>query len=359
MAASSSSSHPAPVGVIANPASGRDIRRLVAGGSVVDNGEKGAMVFRLMVGLEAAGVRDVIAMPAGDGLIAALRRRIAGREAGGGPRLLPALEVLDFKPTNRPHDTVDAVARMLRRGVGAIVVLGGDGTHRVVAEHCDQTAICALSSGTNNVFPELRESTLAGLAVGAVVTGSVGLDTALVREPALRVATQDRTALALVDVATTTNPVVGSRAVWQAGALRELVVTVARPATVGLAAIAGQLGVRLGRGEALHVRLGNPATAPFVLDVPVSPGLVTAVGIVAWQRLGRRQTLRLDPGTGSVTLDGEREFTCGPDDEVTVQVTDGPWRVDVDATLAALAERNRHRLCVQLDCDRPFDATRS
>ena len=48
------------VGVVANPASGRDIRRLVAGASVFDNAEKGNMVFRLMVGLGAAGLGRVL-----------------------------------------------------------------------------------------------------------------------------------------------------------------------------------------------------------------------------------------------------------------------------------------------------------
>src|SRR4029450_6544768 len=44
------------VGVVANPASGRDVRRLVTGASVFDDAEKGAMVHRLMAGLGAAGV---------------------------------------------------------------------------------------------------------------------------------------------------------------------------------------------------------------------------------------------------------------------------------------------------------------
>ena len=44
------------VGVVANPASGRDVRRLVTGASVFDNAEKGAMIHRLMAGLGAAGV---------------------------------------------------------------------------------------------------------------------------------------------------------------------------------------------------------------------------------------------------------------------------------------------------------------
>jgi hypothetical protein len=48
--------HHAVVGIVANPASGRDIRRLVAGASVFGNADKAGMVFRLLAGLGAAGV---------------------------------------------------------------------------------------------------------------------------------------------------------------------------------------------------------------------------------------------------------------------------------------------------------------
>ena len=43
------------VGIVANPASGRDIRRLVSGASVFDNAEKGSMILRVLTGLGAVG----------------------------------------------------------------------------------------------------------------------------------------------------------------------------------------------------------------------------------------------------------------------------------------------------------------
>src|SRR5437660_12647415 len=54
------------VGIIANPASGRDIRRLVAHGTVFDNNEKTAIVRRVLLGLEAVGMRRVAYMPEHD-----------------------------------------------------------------------------------------------------------------------------------------------------------------------------------------------------------------------------------------------------------------------------------------------------
>ena len=62
------------VGIIANPASGRDIRRLVTGASVFGNADKAGMVMRLLVGLGACGVPRALLMPAADGLGAALER---------------------------------------------------------------------------------------------------------------------------------------------------------------------------------------------------------------------------------------------------------------------------------------------
>ena len=51
------------VGIIANPASGRDIRRLVALGTVVGIQDKVNTVRRVLAGLEAAGVEEIHMMP--------------------------------------------------------------------------------------------------------------------------------------------------------------------------------------------------------------------------------------------------------------------------------------------------------
>ena len=53
----------AAVGIIANPASGKDIRRLVAHATVCDNMEKVNLLRRILLGLQAAGVDRVLIMP--------------------------------------------------------------------------------------------------------------------------------------------------------------------------------------------------------------------------------------------------------------------------------------------------------
>ena len=51
------------VGIIANPAAGKDIRRIVAQGRFVPNHEKVNILKRVLAGLDATGVERVLFMP--------------------------------------------------------------------------------------------------------------------------------------------------------------------------------------------------------------------------------------------------------------------------------------------------------
>lgn len=331
------------VGIVANPASGRDIRRLVAGASVFGNADKAGMAFRLLAGLGAAGVRRTLMMPAGDGLSSALRRQLAGRAARDSSTSapFPVLHELDMPITSTAVDTQRAVERMCAEGVDAIVVLGGDGTHRVVAKECGDVPICALSTGTNNVFPEMREATVAGIATGLVATGRAGSD-GLRREPALiveRPGTEPD--LALVDVAVTSERFVGARALWRYEALRELFVTVADPSAVGLSSLAGQLSpLARGSRRGLHARIArDPRESRVVVQVALAPGLVTKIAVADFDTLEPGVPVAVGAGDGSVALDGEREIERHGDDHLTVRLAGGPLRIDVDAVMERAAGR--------------------
>lgn len=318
---------PGTVGIVANPASGRDIRRLVAGASVFGNADKAGMVFRLLAGLGAVGVERALMMPAGDGLSRTLHRHLAG----GTTQRLPSLAELDMPLTSTAADTTRAVERMCAEGVAAIVVLGGDGTHRVVAKACGDVPICALSTGTNNVFPEMREATIAGIATGLVATGRAG-DGALRRAPALVLerpgADPD---LALVDVAVTSERFVGARAIWRPDSLRELFVTAADPAAVGLSSLAGMLAPG---ARGLHVRVTRDRPhAQVELQVALAPGLVTTIAVESFEALAPGARVPLGAGSGSIALDGEREVERRDEDGATVRLTNGPLRIDVDAVM--------------------------
>ena len=158
------------VGIVANPASGRDVRRLVARASVFPMAEKCNMITRLLTALGATGVERVLVMPDLDGIAERLRRVITSHHSVDP---WPEVEFLDIFIEDGPMDTVRAVERMATSEVAAIVVLGGDGTHRLVASACGEIPLMALSTGTNNVFPEICEATIAGIATGLVATGRV------------------------------------------------------------------------------------------------------------------------------------------------------------------------------------------
>ncbi len=329
------------VGVIANPASGRDIRRLVSGASVFDNAEKGSMVYRLMVGLAAVGVERVLMMPAASGLYESLERTLRSHATQREQRPLPELELVEMTVIGDERDTISAVEEMCSRGVSAIVVLGGDGTNRIVSRHCSETPICALSTGTNNAFPAMREATVAGMATGLVVTGKVG--DALRREKTLRVGLNGEADhdCALVDVAVSKELFVGARALWRAGDVSEVFVTSAAPEAVGFSAVAGLLDpVSRAEKHGLYLRLTVPEKAGTVLTVPLAPGLVVPVGVAESRRIEPGESVSVEPRPGSIALDGEREIEVGEDDRVEVRLEgDGPLTVDVEAVMREAARR--------------------
>jgi predicted polyphosphate/ATP-dependent NAD kinase len=118
------------VGIIANPASGKDIRRLVAYGSVFDNEEKVNIVRRILLGLEAAGVDEVLIMPDTYGIGARALDGLSRR------KLRPRVDIIQMEIGHSGVDSTLAARLLKEQGVGAIVVLGGDGTCRAVAKGC-------------------------------------------------------------------------------------------------------------------------------------------------------------------------------------------------------------------------------
>ena len=337
------------VGILANPASGRDIRRLAAGASVFGNADKAGMVLRVLAGLGAAGVRRALMMPAPGGLSAALERQLhahatAARHHDAGP--FPSLEELSMPLTGTAADSLRAVELMRRGGAAAIVVLGGDGTHRVVAKACGDVPLCALSTGTNNAFPEMREATVAGLATGIVATGRAG-EAALRREVALAVELDGADPdLALVDVVASGRRFVGARALWRSSEVSELFVAFANPSAVGFSSVAGLLHpLPRGSGQALHVRLtDDPRGAEILLRVPLAPGLLAPVGVVGFRTLVMGEAVAVEPAAGCLALDGEREIERRPDELVTVRLVPGPLTIDVDAVMRHAARVGATRL---------------
>jgi predicted polyphosphate/ATP-dependent NAD kinase len=330
---------PVTVGIIANPASGRDIRRLVSHASVFPTAEKANMVQRVLAALGALGVPRAVIMPDLTGICANVSRARARLHASPG-LAWPDLEVLDMRNEQSVRDTFEAVSRMVERGVAAIVVLGGDGTHRAVASKCGTIPLATLSTGTNNVFPDLREATVTGLAAGLVALGRVPAEVALRRNKMIRVTSSggDAVEIALVDVCVSNLTHVGARALWQPETLSELVVAFAEPDAIGLSSIAGLLrAVSRDAEYGLYLRLAPPHAPGLLATVaaPIGPGLVAEVGVAAIEDLHAGRPVALQTSSGTIAFDGERELEIAPGQRlVAALAADGPYTVDVPRTLS-------------------------
>lgn len=336
---SPASSGDAAVGIVANPASGRDIRRLVASASVFPTAEKANMVQRMLTAIGHLGVgrvllnTDLAGISAG--VLRALRKRHATRDAPW-----PTVVFLDEDPlTDSAADTTNAITRMAAAGAGVIVCLGGDGTARVAAGACGDIPLLPLSTGTNNVFPEMREATIAGLAVGIVSTGAVDPEAVTSRAAVLEVRAGDRAETALVDVCLSAGYHVGARALWDPTGLTELYCTFAEPDAIGLSSVPGQLCPSpRSEPDGVALRLGPPGDCPYAVQAPIAPGLVAPVGVREWRRLPPGEVVDLGSPGGVLAMDGEREIELTGTAPASVRLgTGGPRIIDVRAVLAESA----------------------
>lgn len=314
------------IGIIANPASGKDIRRIVARGSTVPDHEKINMLRRILSGIAALGVDALRWMPTAAGLV---------ERAADGLLLRCDARALDLPITETPDDTTAAAAALAERGADCIVVLGGDGTCRVAAKGAGETPLLPVSTGTNNAFPQLVEATLAGLAAAVVARGAAGA--AIERAPCLRILRESEPIdLALVDVVSYEG-MVGARAVWQIERVRQVVSVPHAPGTIGLSAIAGYLGLQPPTEPAalgLTIGPGSATQASQRVIAPVAPGLIETVEVQAQRWLLDGELLRVEPTPCVLALDGERDLVVRTGMLVDVQFDRiGPRVVQVQRAL--------------------------
>ena len=325
----------ASVGIIANPAAGKDIRRIVAQGRFVPNNEKINILKRVLAGLDAVGVESVLFMP-DSGML--------GRGALDGSNFKFETEFIDIPVFHAEEDSTRAAAHMRDRGVGCVITLGGDGTNRAVAKDLAEVPILPISTGTNNVFPSMIEGTVAGMAAGLVSQGVVDVRVAATRSNKLELKLNgDVKDIALVDLAVSYERFVGARAIWDMSTLHEVFLCRAEPSSIGLSAIGAQLKpISLGDGGGVQIEFGDGDGSVLA---PVAPGMVLPVKIKSWQALnaGDSAIVTLRPST--IALDGERTLSLKPSDSASVTLSsDGPLVVDVNKTLRAAAELGHMRI---------------
>jgi predicted polyphosphate/ATP-dependent NAD kinase len=324
------------VGIIANPASGRDIRRLVAHASVFDNNEKINILQRVLLALDAIGVDRASIMP---DYYALGERALDGLKL---PSL--AVDILDMPVTATEQDSTEAAARFCTLGIKAIVVLGGDGTNRVVAKGCGDVPIVPISTGTNNVFSTMVEGTVAGLAAGLVAMAVVDVEEVTYRAKRLEVSLDHKLEdIALVDVVTSADLWLGTRAIWDATQVREIVLARAEPGCIGLSSLGScfqTLDARADQG--MYLALGPGGTEVLA---PLGPGLVSRIAVHDHHLLAVGEEVILNSDAGTIALDGERQIEVYGRPAIGVRLTNnGPRVVDVRQCIQQASQRGVFRM---------------
>jgi hypothetical protein len=228
-----------------------------------------------------------------------------------------------------------AVRAARDEGCDVIVALGGDGTHRVIAQTWPEAVLIPLSTGTNNVFPVSVEATSAGVAAGLVASGAIEASQVGARCKLVHVRTDDWIDSGVIDAVLLRRDSTGNMLPFDPERLAALVLTRAEPWAVGMSPIGGYLdpvgfddecglALRCGSGRALHV--------------PLSPGLFGTVRVSLCERLAFGTDFSFE-GPGVVAFDGDRLHTLvqGESAQVTVR-RDGPLVIDVGRCIGLAAQ---------------------
>ena len=317
------------IGIIANPASGKDIRRLVSHATVIDNNEKANIVERIILGAQPFGVDQVFIMPDASMMGYKVLDKLQASE-----ELTATITLLDFSLQDAPSDTLYAAEMMETLGVGCVIVLGGDGTHRLVAKKLQTVPLIGISTGTNNAYPEMLEGTVAGMAAAAVAAGILDPCRSCVRDKLIEIYLNDTFAdIALMDAVISDEIFIGAKAIWDLQHIKHIIVSQCHPASIGFSSIVGATCL-IDSSDDFGGRL-TLGRGPNHFYAPISAGTIIEIQAENLDILPLNQSLCWQADfSGTIAVDGERELRFFQDDQLTFRITrNGPWRVDVKKTL--------------------------
>jgi hypothetical protein len=321
------------IGLVVNPRSGNDVRRVIAsaGSSTLD--DKVSIVRRVVRGAAATGATRFVTHHEPHQVVRRATETLSGL----------SVERLDDPIDNTENDTTRAVEHMRDLGCTSVVVLGGDGTNRAAAKGWPDLPVIPLSTGTNNAFPYWVEPTVAGAAAGLLDTGAIAADARVLR-PAkvVRVVMPDEHhELALIDAVAVADRWVGSLELFDPDTMRVAVLTRADPAAIGFSAVGGLLApCGPDDDEGVLVRFTPPGRHPaLTVRAPTAPGHYADVGVTECRALAVGEDVEVD-GPVLLAFDGERKRRLHEGERAILTVRrDGPRVVDVAAVMAAAARQ--------------------
>jgi hypothetical protein len=319
------------IGIVANPASGKDVRRLVARASVFDNREKCAIIRRALSGAINSGA-DRFAYLDDSHNISGEALKELGEDCEA--IMVPCLK------TSSVLDTIQGARNLKEHDVAITLILGGDGTSRAFVKGWRDSVLLPLSTGTNNVFPVMSEATVAGAALGVLAQGAVELDevTDAVKIIDIEIEGEDPD-IALIDAVVTKDQFIGSRALLDGDMIKEIFLTRAEPMAVGMTSIGGlihPLGEEVDAG--LHLKLGGRGKK--MVHAPIAPGLYETMRIKSCKEKQFGEIIEI-VGPCVLAFDGEREREIQKGQKVSMSVSrSGPRVLDVKKTMHLAASRN-------------------
>jgi predicted polyphosphate/ATP-dependent NAD kinase len=322
------------IGIIANPSSGKDIRRLVAQATVFDNMEKVNIVQRILSVIYTSGINEVYVMP--DAFHISQRATI---NINKNLKCDFSVKELDIKFGNDQNDSTQAAKQLCEMGASCIITLGGDGTNRAVAKTCKDVPLIPVSTGTNNVFPMMLEGTLAGMAAVIAERDLQRRYLKVDRRKMLNIYKNgEMIDIALVDAAITDDMFAGARALYDPEALSELIVTVAKPDCLGMSAIAGSVHpVEEYEPVGLYLAMGQGGQ--LETWVPMAPGIMKPIKFKEFKKVVPGEKIVIKASEGMVALDGEREVSFNSNDKVEIElILEGPNVIDIHKSLKAASE---------------------
>jgi hypothetical protein len=309
------------LGIIVNPMSGRDVRRVMARASTSAHQEKQQQVARLIVSALQHGVDRIFLGNEPFRIGARASENLAERDR---------VRLLDYPLTHTARDTETMAQMMWDEGCRTFIVLGGDGTSRIVARKFPDAILLPLSTGTNNVFPFREEATIAGAAAALVASGRLAFDDACTRCKRIIIDSPvdpEISDIALIDAVVLHQDVMGSFMPFEGSQLGTLILTRAEPGSVGMSPIGGYLEAST-HLDNWGMLVECDASAADRLPVPLSPGLWQDVGIKDYKRLPLGMPVALG-STGILAFDGDRSYDLAKVSPLTARVErDGPWIID-------------------------------
>lgn len=314
------------LGIVVNPMSGRDVRRIAARASTSDHHEKQLQVTRLVLGAFSQGVEEIF--------LANEPYRINSR-AVENLQQRDRVRILDIPLTHSGADTRTMVQMMWQEGCRVFIVLGGDGTNRALAGSFPDAIILPLSTGTNNVFPTFVEASIAGAAAGLIASGQMPYQDHCNRCKQIHINLPGISETALIDAVLLRNDLLGSLLPFETGNIVSALLTRADPASIGVSPIGGfLLPCRSDDEFAVFLQCGKEGRS---ITVPISPGLYSEVKVSQIEKIALGTAITVT-GPGILAFDGDRTIKLGDGEAATLQVQrDGPWIIETAEVMRSAA----------------------